>query len=88
MLQRKASGSSTAAKSEQEGYDQARTRYLQGQGYRVLRFWNNDVLTNIESVLEVLVKAFASLRPSPPPSPPCLVKDGGEGAWLAGEIDE
>lgn len=40
---------------EQQGYDAARTRYFQSRGYRVLRFWNNDVLTNIESVLEVLV---------------------------------
>ncbi|WP_371817978.1 endonuclease domain-containing protein [Bradyrhizobium sp. CCBAU 53421] len=28
-----------------------RDRYLAGEGYRVLRFWNNDVLGNIEGVL-------------------------------------
>jgi very-short-patch-repair endonuclease len=31
--------------------DGLRTAWLEGQGYRVLRFWNNDVLTNVEGVL-------------------------------------
>ncbi|PDT75905.1 endonuclease domain-containing protein [Bradyrhizobium sp. C9] len=31
--------------------DVVRDRYLTGEGYRVLRFWNNDVLGNIEGVL-------------------------------------
>ena len=38
-------------------------------GYRVLRFWNNDVLTNMEGLLEVLLEALASPGPSPQPSP-------------------
>ncbi|WP_211259128.1 endonuclease domain-containing protein [Dyella japonica] len=50
-------------------YDEARTRKLEEQGYRVLRFWNNDVLTNTESVLEVILEALASPDPSPQPSP-------------------
>ena len=54
---------------DQQDYDEARTRHLQSKGYRVLRFWNNDVLTNIERVLEVLVEALASPGPSPQPSP-------------------
>lgn len=54
---------------QQQDYDQARTRYLQAKGYRVLRFWNNDVLTNIESVLEVLMEALASPAPHPDPLP-------------------
>ena len=40
--------------------DAARTRYLAGQGYRVLRFWSNDVLTNIDGVLIVIRDALAS----------------------------
>ena len=32
-------------------YDAARTRYLEAQGYRILRFWNNDVLGNIDGVV-------------------------------------
>ncbi|HJU05258.1 MAG TPA: DUF559 domain-containing protein [Nitrospiraceae bacterium] len=33
------------------------------QGFRVLRFWNNDVLTNIESVKELIWKELKSLPP-------------------------
>jgi very-short-patch-repair endonuclease len=31
--------------------DAARTRYIESKGYRVLRFWNNDVLGNLEGVV-------------------------------------
>jgi len=65
---------------DRQDYDKARTRRLQAKGYRVLRFWNNDVLTTIESVLEVLVEALASPGSSPQRSPPSLRRDGGEGA--------
>jgi very-short-patch-repair endonuclease len=34
--------------------DEVRDRYLQQQGYRVLRFWNNDVLSNIDGVLTAI----------------------------------
>jgi len=33
-------------------HDLKRTAWLEAQGFRVLRFWNNQVLTNIEGVLE------------------------------------
>ncbi|RDI97627.1 endonuclease domain-containing protein [Dyella solisilvae] len=54
---------------DQLAYDEVRTRKLQEEGYRVLRFWNNDVLTNTDSVLEVILEALASPGPSPRPSP-------------------
>ena len=54
---------------EQLIYDEARTRKLQDLGYRVLRFWNNDVLKNLDSVLEVIVEALASPAPHPSPLP-------------------
>jgi very-short-patch-repair endonuclease len=38
--------------AQQEAADLQRTRALQARGYRVLRFWNNDVLTNIDGLLE------------------------------------
>jgi very-short-patch-repair endonuclease len=41
--------------------DAERTKWLEGQGWRVLRFWNNDILANIEGVLETIL---ASLRAS------------------------
>jgi len=34
--------------------DTERDAWLQSQGFKVLRFWNHDVLTNIEGVLEVI----------------------------------
>jgi len=34
--------------------DQIRDQWLGEQGYKVLRFWNNEILTNIEGVLEVI----------------------------------
>ena len=52
---------------EQVDYDRHRTHHLHALGYRVLRFWNNDVLTDTESVLEVILEALAN--PAPHPSP-------------------
>lgn len=37
--------------SEAQSYDAARTRHIQDEGYRVLRFWNNDVLANTDGVI-------------------------------------
>ncbi|WP_430392098.1 DUF559 domain-containing protein [Dyella sp. 20L07] len=48
-------------------YDQRRTSELLAKGYSVPRFWNNEVLTNIDGVLEVLLEALASLGPSSQP---------------------
>jgi very-short-patch-repair endonuclease len=44
--------------------DDIRTAYLNLQGYSVLRFWNDDVLTNMEGVYQALVDTLA-LNPSP-----------------------
>ena len=38
--------------------DAARTRWLEARGYRVLRFWNNEVLANIEGVLLTIRRAL------------------------------
>jgi very-short-patch-repair endonuclease len=43
--------------------DAFRTRFIESQGYRVLRFWNNDVLNNIDGVLEVIQNAVSEARP-------------------------
>jgi len=40
--------------------DEARSEWLAAQGYRVLRFWNNDVMENIEGVLHALSAALVS----------------------------
>jgi very-short-patch-repair endonuclease len=34
--------------------DERRTAWLKSKGYRVLRFWNNEVLQNLEGVLETI----------------------------------
>jgi very-short-patch-repair endonuclease len=39
---------------EQEEYDKDRTNYLEAQGYKVLRFWNNDVMNKIEDVIHYI----------------------------------
>jgi very-short-patch-repair endonuclease len=44
--------------------DERRTAVLAEHGYRVIRFWNNDVLTNIEGVLQMISQALAK-APSP-----------------------
>ena len=40
--------------------DEARTIWLQSRGYRVLRFWNNEVLENTEGVAEAIRIALRS----------------------------
>ena len=55
--------------SEQVCYDTQRTRWLEDQGYRVLRFWNNEVLQNIEAVCQVIYEALTiDPRLGPPPA--------------------
>jgi very-short-patch-repair endonuclease len=51
---------------ERTGYDDRRTKTLNEKGYRVLRFWNNDVLRNTDIVLETI---FTELHAGPSPSP-------------------
>jgi very-short-patch-repair endonuclease len=58
-------------------HDRQRDAWLAAQGWRVLRFWDNDVLTNIEGVLAQVIEALqlaqdgarAALSPPPLPSP-------------------
>jgi very-short-patch-repair endonuclease len=40
--------------------DARRTAWLEDHGWRVIRFWNNDVLTGTEGVLEVILQALRS----------------------------
>ena len=41
--------------AEQIAKDEARTRFLEKEGFRVVRFWNYDVLANTEGVLEAIL---------------------------------
>jgi very-short-patch-repair endonuclease len=49
---------------EQMAYDRCRTSYLESRGYRVLRFWNDKVLHETQSVLEQIESALSNI-PSP-----------------------
>jgi very-short-patch-repair endonuclease len=42
--------------TESESYDQKRTAYLMERGHRVIRFWNEDVLEDSDSVLAAIVR--------------------------------
>jgi very-short-patch-repair endonuclease len=60
--------------AESVAYDQERDSWLRSQGYTVLRFWNNELLNEMESVLEKIRlalehKALTSETLSPGPSP-------------------
>jgi very-short-patch-repair endonuclease len=46
-------------------HDMTRDRWLESKGYRVLRFWNSDVFTNREGVLEAIVSAARGVLISP-----------------------
>ena len=47
-------------------YDNERTRYMVASGYHMLRFWNNDVIGDVDAVLEVILAALeARIGPSP-----------------------
>ena len=55
---------------QQAGYDESRTQELQAAGFHVLRFWNNEILKEIEAVREKIWLAVQELQPHPPPSLP------------------
>jgi adenine-specific DNA-methyltransferase len=59
--------------AENEALDTQRSAYLNKMGYRVLRFWNNEVLQETEAVLTAIFAILANGKqnsPSPQPSPP------------------
>jgi very-short-patch-repair endonuclease len=47
-----------AQHSEQAEYDAERTDYLNSRGYRVLRFWNTEIMNDIERVLNTICQAL------------------------------
>jgi len=47
--------------------DQQKDKWLSKQGFKVLRFWNNDVIKNTKGVLAAIME---DITPSPNPSPP------------------
>jgi len=45
--------------------DAERTRYLEEMGYRVLRFWNNEVASNLDGVIRSIENALKQSPTSP-----------------------
>ena len=43
---------------QQEEYDNERTAFLQARGYQVLRFWNNEVIEEMDGVMRVILKTI------------------------------
>ena len=56
--------------------DAVRDAWLKGQGFTVLRFWNDEILLDIEAVLEAIVDAFG--KTLPPLPRPLSLKGRGE----------
>jgi very-short-patch-repair endonuclease len=50
-----------------EAYDAARTAELEKRGYRVLRFSNSDVMTNLDGVTRAILVALGRDPDTPPP---------------------
>jgi len=43
---------------EQEEYDEERTKYLESLSYKVIRFWNHDVMKDIDGVILAIIHAM------------------------------
>ncbi|CAB3797255.1 hypothetical protein LMG28688_04486 [Paraburkholderia caffeinitolerans] len=56
--------------------DAVRDAWLQSQGFTVLRFWNDEILLNIEGVLEAVLNELAKGRSPRSPSPPAPLPQG------------
>jgi adenine-specific DNA-methyltransferase len=55
--------------AEQTRYDEIRSAYLMRGGFKVVRFWNDDVLLRGEAVLEQILVALRQASPHPDPLP-------------------
>jgi very-short-patch-repair endonuclease len=53
--------------ASREEADRRRTAFLMQQGYRVLRFWDHEVMHNIEAVLQRIAEALSDPHPNPLP---------------------
>jgi crossover junction endodeoxyribonuclease RuvC len=61
-------------------YEERRTRCLEANGFRILRFWNNEVMENIEGVFDTIVASFGFPLPSRERKGPVAQRREGEGA--------
>src|SRR5687767_13306665 len=45
---------------DQYEYDEERTKYFEPIGYKVIRFWNNNVMNDMDSVIRAIIQAMQS----------------------------
>jgi len=45
--------------ADAQAYDDRRTRFMEGEGFELLRFWNNDVLGNTEGVVASIAESLS-----------------------------
>jgi len=62
-----------------EEVDRKRTASIEGSGYRLIRFWNNDVLGNIDGVLRIVLQALNAAQRQPDAPSPNPLPQAGEG---------
>ena len=58
------------SESAQIAHDAGRTQWLQSRGYRVIRFWTNEVMRELDGVIDTISRELEMLpvaRPRPPP---------------------
>lgn len=48
---------------DQHEYDEKRTKYFESLGYKVIRFWNHDVMKDIDSVIRAIIQAVHAEHP-------------------------
>jgi very-short-patch-repair endonuclease len=45
---------------DQQEYDAERTAFLESKGYQVLRFWNSDVINNLNGIVIIILQALST----------------------------
>jgi len=50
-------------------HDARRDAWLSTQGFKVMRFWNNEIMSNLDGVLMTVMAAVTERSPLPRPSP-------------------
>ena len=65
---------------EQAEYDRHRTEILHKNGYRVIRFWDNDVLERRDDVLSEIFKRLEEFATPPSPQPLSRQRERGSTA--------
>ena len=51
-------------------YDRVRDAFMTERGYRVMRFWNNEIMTNLDGIVETIYVALTSPAAPHPVAPP------------------